>query len=79
MLLHRKGKKLKILAFDTCLDKTYITLSEDNNIIHSETILSDGKNYHSAYLISTIVKVLKDAGEYGVRGANGAIVIKTGK
>ena len=62
MLLHRKGKKLKILAFDTCLDKTYITLSEDNNIIHSETILSDGKNYHSAYLISTIVKVLKDAG-----------------
>ena len=55
MLLHRKGKKLKILAFDTCLDKTYITLSENNNIIHSETILSDGKNYHSAYLISTIV------------------------
>jgi len=26
-----------------------------------------------------ILKVLKDAGEYGVRGANGAIVIKTGK
>ena len=25
------------------------------------------------------LKVLKDAGEYGVRGANGAIVIKTGK
>lgn len=24
--------------------------------------MSDGKNYHSAYLISTIVKVLKDAG-----------------
>ena len=62
MLLHRKGKKLKILAFDTCLDKTYITLSEDDKIIHSETILSDGKNYHSAYLISTIVKILKDAG-----------------
>ena len=58
----RKGKKLKILAFDTCLDKTYITLSEDDKIIHSETILSDGKNYHSAYLISTIVKILKDAG-----------------
>lgn len=25
------------------------------------------------------LRVLKDAGEYGVRGANGAIVIKTGK
>ncbi len=53
---------MKILAFDTCLDKTYITLAEDNKIIKSETILSDGENYHSAYLISTIVKVLKDSG-----------------
>lgn len=52
---------MKILAFDTCLDKTYITLSEDNKIIKSVTILSDGRNYHSAYLISTIVKILKDA------------------
>ena len=51
---------MKILAFDTCLDKTYITLCEDEKVIQSETILSDGKNYHSAYLISTIVKVLKN-------------------
>ncbi len=51
-----------ILSFDTCLDKTYITLSKDNKIIRSEIIKSDGENYHSAYLISTIVKVLKDAG-----------------
>ena len=29
--------------------------------------------------MSRKLKVLKDAGEYGVRGANGAIVIKTGK
>lgn len=50
------------LAFDTCLDKTYITLSENGEIIGSETILSDGKNYHSAYLISTIVSLLKKAG-----------------
>ena len=50
---------MKILAFDTCLDKTYITLAEDEKILKSETILSDGKNYHSAYLISTIVSVLK--------------------
>ena len=51
---------MKILEFDTCLDKTYITLAEDNKILKSETIVSDGQNYHSAYLISTIVKVLKE-------------------
>ena len=51
---------MKILAFDTCLDKTYITLAEDDKILRSETIVSDGQNYHSAYLISTIVKVLKE-------------------
>lgn len=51
---------MKILAFDTCLDKTYVTLSEDNEIIKSEIIKSDNENYHSAYLLSTIVKVLQD-------------------
>ena len=51
---------MKILAFDTCLDKTYITFAEDDKILKSETIVSDGQNYHSAYLISTIVKVLKE-------------------
>lgn len=53
---------MKILAFDTCLDKTYITLSNDNKIIKSEVIFSDKENYHSAYLISTIVKILKESG-----------------
>ena len=53
---------MNILAFDTCLDKTYITLGKDKDIIKSEVILSDGENYHSAYLISTIVKILKEAG-----------------
>jgi len=53
---------MKILAFDTCLDKTYITLNDNDKIIKSEIIYSDGENYHSAYLISTIVKVLKEAG-----------------
>ncbi len=50
---------MKILAFDTCLDKTYITLSEDSKIIESKIILSNSENYHSAYLISTIVEILK--------------------
>jgi len=53
---------MKLLAFDTCLDKTYITLSDNDKIINSKIILSDGENYHSAYLISTIVKVLKESG-----------------
>ena len=53
---------MKTLAFDTCLDKTYITLNNGDKIVKSEIIFSDGENYHSAYLISTIVKVLKEAG-----------------
>lgn len=49
-----------LLTFDTCLNKTYITLRKDNNILSSEILNSDDKNYHSAYLISTIKKVLKE-------------------
>ena len=52
---------MNILAFDTCLDKTYITLIIDNKIVKSKIISSDGENYHSAYLISTIVNILKEA------------------
>ena len=52
---------MKILGFDTCLDKTYIILSENEKVLKSKTILSDGKNYHSAYLISTITEVVKEA------------------
>ena len=49
---------MKLLAFDTCLDKTYITLFNENKFIN-KVILSNDKNYHSAYLISTIVEILK--------------------
>ena len=52
---------MNILGFDTCLDKTYITLADNNKILHSEIINSDAQNYHSAYLISTIIKTLKTA------------------
>lgn len=52
---------MNILAFDTCLDKTYVTLSVDNKIIKSKVVVSDNENYHSAYLISTIVSVLKES------------------
>ena len=49
---------MNLLAFDTCLDKTYVTLYVKNNFIN-KVILSNDKNYHSAYLISTIVEILK--------------------
>lgn len=50
-----------MLSFDTCLDKTYITLF-DGKEFNNKTILSTGENYHSAYLISTIVEILKENG-----------------
>ncbi len=49
---------MKLLAFDTCLDKTYVTLFNENKFIN-EVIISNDKNYHSAYLISTIAEILK--------------------
>lgn len=52
---------MKMLCFDTCLDKTYITLTNGEEFVN-KTILSTDKNYHSAYLISTIVEILKGAG-----------------
>ena len=52
---------MRMLAFDTCLDKTYVTLTDGKNFIN-KVILSNEKNYHSAYLISTIVELLKSEG-----------------
>ena len=52
---------MKLLAFDTCLDKTYITLT-DGEKFNNKVILSNDKNYHSAYLISTIREILIESG-----------------
>ena len=49
---------MNILAFDTCLDKTYVTLYNGKKFVN-KVILSTDENYHSAYLISTIVEILK--------------------
>jgi len=49
---------MNLLAFDTCLDKTYVTLF-DGKTFHNEVIISHDENYHSAYLISTITEILK--------------------
>ena len=50
---------MNILVFDTCLDKMYVTLSEDDKIIASEIVTNKDNKYHSAFLISTIKNVLK--------------------
>ena len=52
-----------MLAFDTCLDKTYTVLRTEDDILSSETIGSDEKNYHSAYLFSSIKSLLKSSGK----------------
>lgn len=46
------------LAFDTCLDKMYIVLKQDNRILASKIVLNQDNKYHSAFLISTIQEVL---------------------
>lgn len=51
---------MRMLAFDTCLDKTYVTLTDGVNF-ENKVIVSTENNYHSAYLISTIVEILKSA------------------
>lgn len=51
---------MNLLAFDTCLDKTYVTLY-NGKIFINKIIFSNEKNYHSAYLISTIVDLLKES------------------
>lgn len=50
---------MNILVFDTSLNKTYIGLKINEKII-TKTIISDEKNYHSAYLLDTTVKLLKE-------------------
>ncbi len=50
---------MKILTFDTSLDKTYVTFSEDKNIIADEIIENHNEKYHSAFLIPVIAQILK--------------------
>ncbi len=49
-----------VLAFDTCLDKTYVVLRTEEKFLSSYSIESDERNYHSAYLISKIKNILKE-------------------
>ena len=51
---------MKILAFDTCLDKMYVVLKDDETLLASEIVENQGSKYHSAFLISTIQRVLSE-------------------
>ena len=50
------------LAFDTCLDKMYVALKKDGMMLASEIIENHDNKYHSAFLISTLKKIMKDNG-----------------
>lgn len=49
-----------LISFDTALNKTYISLSKDGEILTSKIIENTEDNYHSAFLISSIKEVLKE-------------------
>ena len=49
---------MNILVFDTCLDKMYVTLRNENVILSSEVVENTDSKYHSAFLISTISNIL---------------------
>lgn len=51
---------MKILVFDTCLDKMYVTLADNEKILSSKIVTNKDNKYHSAFLISTIKSVLKE-------------------
>ena len=51
---------MKILVFDTCLDKMYVTLTDNEKILSSKIVTNKDNKYHSSFLISTIKSVLKE-------------------
>lgn len=50
---------MKTLVFDTCFNKSYVVLKDDENVLENIVINSTDVNYHSAYLIPTIRDILK--------------------
>ncbi|MCD7739921.1 MAG: tRNA (adenosine(37)-N6)-threonylcarbamoyltransferase complex dimerization subunit type 1 TsaB [Candidatus Gastranaerophilales bacterium] len=50
---------MRILVFDTCFNKTYIVLKDNDKFIANERIASTDLNYHSAYLIPALRDILK--------------------
>ena len=52
---------MRLLCFDTSLDKTYIALKSADKLLQRE-IKSDDTNYPSAYLIPEIKKMTEESG-----------------
>lgn len=50
---------MKILTFDTSLNKTYVTLSDNNVFLYNQIIENHDEKYHSAYLMPAVVDLLK--------------------
>lgn len=65
---------MKILTFDTALNKTYVTFGEDDNILFSKILNSDKERYHSAFLVPELINIMKlqgvSAGDIGAIGIN---------
>lgn len=51
---------MNILVFDTCLDKMYVAIAQDDKVLGSKIVTNQDNKYHSAFLISTIKGMLKE-------------------
>lgn len=49
---------MKILCFDTALNKLYIALGEEGKVLYSKIIENENNNYASAKLASSVVEIL---------------------
>lgn len=48
------------LVFDTCFNKSYIVLRKDNEILVNKIIKSTDSNYHSVFLIPSVIDILRE-------------------
>ena len=55
---NKKGKYMITLAFDTCLDKMYVVLKKNGEVLNSCKVENHDNKYHSAFLISTLQEVM---------------------
>ncbi|MBP7212119.1 tRNA (adenosine(37)-N6)-threonylcarbamoyltransferase complex dimerization subunit type 1 TsaB [bacterium] len=53
---------MNILAFDTCLNRMFVAVGDENGVFSSKVVETTESTYHSAFLISTIVEMLKACG-----------------
>ena len=51
---------MNILVFDTCLDKMYVAIAQDDKVLSSKIVTNQDNKYHSAFLISTIKGMLNE-------------------